>query len=139
MAAVIRPELSKDSKYYINKHRYYELKHYCLQYNDWKECYLYFNDSDIQSAKLTDMPKGNTQSDITANRAILAAYYADKMYFIRKAAVETDPEIGSYIFKAVTEDLSYTQLKTKYNIPCGKDMYYGRYRKFFYLLDRIRE
>ena len=29
--------LSKKNKYYISKHRYYELKHFCLQYNEWIE------------------------------------------------------------------------------------------------------
>ena len=28
----VRPELSKKNKYYISKHRYYELTHLCLQY-----------------------------------------------------------------------------------------------------------
>ena len=34
-----RPELSKKNKYYISKHRYYELKHFCLQYPEWVEKY----------------------------------------------------------------------------------------------------
>lgn len=37
MGTVIRSEISKKNPYYINKHRYYELKHYCLQYYIWKE------------------------------------------------------------------------------------------------------
>lgn len=28
------------SEYQLSKHRYYELKHFCLQYNDWKRLYL---------------------------------------------------------------------------------------------------
>ena len=39
MATVLRPELSKKNKYYIDKHRHYELKHFCLQYPDWKKEY----------------------------------------------------------------------------------------------------
>ena len=37
MSTVIRPELSKSSKYWIDRHRYYELKHFCLQYPIWKK------------------------------------------------------------------------------------------------------
>ena len=32
-----KPELSKKSKYWIPRHRYYELKHFCLQYPEWEK------------------------------------------------------------------------------------------------------
>lgn len=32
MGTVIRPETSKKNKYWIPRHRYHELKHFCLQY-----------------------------------------------------------------------------------------------------------
>ena len=31
----IRPEISKKNKYWISRHRYYELKHFCMQYREW--------------------------------------------------------------------------------------------------------
>lgn len=36
MATSIVPKLSKTNPYYISKHRYYELKHFCLQYPEWQ-------------------------------------------------------------------------------------------------------
>ena len=33
MSTVIRPEISEKNKYWISKHRYYELKHLCLMVN----------------------------------------------------------------------------------------------------------
>ena len=33
----VKPELSKRNPYKLDKHRYYELKHFCLQYPDWKK------------------------------------------------------------------------------------------------------
>ena len=36
MSTTIRPELSEKNPYWIEKHRYYELKHFCLQYPIWK-------------------------------------------------------------------------------------------------------
>ena len=39
MSTVIRNEISKKNKWYIGKHRYLELKHFCLQYPEWKEEY----------------------------------------------------------------------------------------------------
>lgn len=39
MGTVIRSELSRKNPYWIEKHRYYELKHFCLQYPIWKQSY----------------------------------------------------------------------------------------------------
>ena len=39
MGTEIRPEISDKSKYWIEKHRYYELKHFCLQYPIWKKAH----------------------------------------------------------------------------------------------------
>ena len=60
---------------------------------------------------------------------------------IERTAIETDPYLYlyNYIVKGVTEGKSYTYLKTKLGIPCGRDMYYERYRKFFLLLNESRE
>lgn len=33
MGTTIRPELSEKNPYWIERHRYYELKHFCLQYS----------------------------------------------------------------------------------------------------------
>ena len=57
---------------------------------------------------------------------------------IEMAARDADDFLYPFILKAVTEGLSYTYLKAKLNIPCGRDMYYDRYRKFFWLLCRER-
>ena len=39
MSTTIHPEVSEKNKYWIDKHRYYELKHFCLQYPLWKKEY----------------------------------------------------------------------------------------------------
>lgn len=139
MATVIRPEISEKNKYYIDKHRYYELKHFCLQYKEWKKEYARCNDAVIFAAQLDRMPSSNTPSDVTAKYAIQKIYYADRIKLIERIAVEADNFLYPYILKAVTEGLSYTNLKSVHNIPCGRDMYYDRYRKFFWLLSEARD
>ena len=59
--------------------------------------------------------------------------------YIPMNGVLIDPYLYEYILQAVTEGLSYTYLKTKLNMPCGKDMYYDRYRKFSWLLGNSRK
>lgn len=138
MSTVIRPEISAKNKYYIDKHRYYELKHFCLQYNEWKKAYASCNESIIFASKFERESTSNIPSDITAKYAIKRAYYAGRIKIVEKAAMEADEFLYPYILKAVSEGLSYTYLKAKLDIPCGRDMYYDRYRKFFWLLSEAR-
>lgn len=139
MATVIRPEVSEKNKYWIDKHRHYELKHFCLQYPEWKKAYAEFSDDSIPLSMIERVPTDNIPGDPTAKRAMMKAYYSDKIALIEKAALETDAYLYSYILKAVTEGISYSYLKTKLNIPCGRDMYYDRYRRFFWILSKTRK
>lgn len=139
MATLLVPELSTKNKYYIDKHRYYELKHFCLQYPLWKKAYEDFSDPHIPLSMIEYNPTTNIPYDPTARRAILRNYYSEKIELIENAVKETDNCLYDYILKAVTEGLSYTYLKTKLDMPCGRDMYYNRYRKFFWILNEMRK
>ena len=125
MGTMVRAEISQKNKYWINKHRHYELKHFCLQYPDWKKAH-----SDLHSA-ITPL--------YISKRVAARATYSKNIELIEKAAREADPYLYDYIMKGVTEGKSYTYMKTVLGIPCGKDMYYDRYRKFFWLLSESRK
>ena len=139
MSTVIRAEISEKNKYYIDKHRYYELKHFCLQYNEWKKAYANCNESIIFASDFEKIPGSNIPSDLTAKYAMRKAVYGERIKMIELAAKEADDFLYSYLLKAVTEGLAYTHLKARYDIPCGRDMYYDRYRKFFWLLSEARD
>lgn len=138
MTTKIRAAISLRNKYHIDKHRHYELKHFCLQYPVWKKAYADFSDASIPLSMIDSAPTSNMPGDPTAKRAVMRAYYSDKIRLIEQAAMEADKYLYDYILKAVTEELSYTYLKSKLDIPCGKDMYYDRYRKFFWILNKLR-
>lgn len=138
MATKIRAELSSKNKYWIGKHRYYELKHFCLQYPSWVKAYISVQDI-CASNQLNAIASTNTHSDPTSKCAIAKLYYVERIDMIRKIAMATDPELYMYILRAVTEELSYTYLKTKLDIPCSRDTYYDRYRRFFWLLNQERK
>lgn len=139
MATVLRPEVSKKNKYWIDKHRHYELKHFCLQYPLWKRAYADFDISDIRISSIERSPTSNLPGDPTAVRALVRAHYLERINLVEQTAVETDQFLHNYILKGVTEGLSYTYLKTSMGMPCSKDTYYDRYRKFFWLLNRVRD
>ena len=138
MGTNIRAALSPNNKYWIDKHRYYELKHFCLQYPQWRKLYKAIEGLIFPNVAMDETPRSKSVSDFTAKQAVAKAYYADKIEMVEKAAERADKDLASYILKAVTEGLSYTYLKSKLEIPCGKDMYYDRYRKFFWILSELR-
>ena len=137
MSTVIRPEISRKNKYWIDRHRHYELKHFCLQYPEWKRAY---RSCPSISSSINDEPsRSNSPGDPTARQAMRKTYYIERIKLIERVAGEADEYLHDYILKAVTEGLSYTYLRTKMNIPCSRDMYYDRYRRFFWLLDNARD
>ena len=138
MSTVLRAELSEKNKYWIDKHRHYELKHFCLQYPMWKRTYAAFDDTSVSLSTIEHVSTSKLPGDPTAKRAVMKAYYSEKIDLIEKAAKEADRYLYEYIIKGVTEGLSYTNLKSKFDIPCSKDMYYDRYRRFFWILSDSR-
>lgn len=136
MSATIRPELSKKNKYWVDKHRYYELKYFCLQYPLWKKVCESLDGTVLNSYDLT--PGSGSPGDPTGRCVDLRSIYLEKIQMIERSAIGADPYIASYILKAVTEGRSYDYLKSRLEIPCGRDLYYDRYRRFFWLLDQAR-
>ena len=139
MATKIRPEVSIKNRYYIDKHRHYELKHFCLQYPKWKKAYIETLDGDTPLSMIEGSQMCEGVYDPPSSRAATRLYYSKRMELLEQVAKDADRYLWAYILKAVTEGLSYTYLRTKLDIPCGKDMYYDRYRKFFWLLSEIRD
>lgn len=139
MATLVRAELSTKNKYWIDKHRHYELKHFCLQYPMWKKAYADLLDLSISISKMDTMRSSNINSDPTSKCAARRVFYAERIKLVEEIAMEADEYLWKYILKAVTEGVSYTYLKTRLDMPCGKDMYYDRYRRFFWLLSKSRK
>lgn len=133
----MRAELSKKNKYWIDKNRYYELKYFCLQYPLWRKAYELLDGLQLCSYDLVYVSNSDL-SDVTGKCVEERSLYFERMKTVEQAAIEADPYLASYILKAVTEGYSYNYLRTKLNIPCGRDMYYDRYRRFFWILSNSR-
>ena len=137
MGLRVRNELSRSSRYYISRHRYLELKHFCLQYNEWQK------EKSVSLLKSSSIIKAsgsgrNAFVDETGDLAAMRSEIDRRTGMILKAAEDADRSLAKFIFIGVTQGLSFTTLKGLYDIPCERDMYYDRYRKFFWLLDKLR-
>ena len=139
MGTMIRAELSSKNKYWVEKHRYYELKHFCLQYPIWKKAYASLDGLSKRPAELEQLQRTNTISDPTAKCAEGKLYYSERIQMVEDVANDTSSELSVYILRAVTEAISYEHLKARLDIPCSKDTYYELYRRFFWLLNKARK
>lgn len=137
MSTIIRPNISRKNKYWIDKHRHYELKHFCLQYPEWKRTYN--SSPSISISTTNEFSRSNVYNDPTFREVVRKNRYFERITLIERIAKEADENLHDYILKGVTEGLSYTYLKSKMAMPCGKDLYYDRYRRFFWLLDNSRD
>lgn len=138
MGTVIRPELSKKNQYWIERHRYYELKHFCLQYPIWQQTYISLGGLSSNPVGLETFRSKHGISNPTERIGITRANLKNKMEMVEAAAEESESEIAKYLILGVTKGLSYETLKTIYSIPCCRDVYYESYRRFFWILNKKR-
>ena len=134
MGTVIRAELSNKSKWHISKERYYELKHFCLQYPEWKRKLIDIQYSGIIKNVIIDRRFGNPTEKQVIDRDI----YISNMSKVEKACQEADEDLADYILQSIAWGKTFTYLQTVLEIPCCKDVFYDRYRKAFWILDKIR-
>lgn len=129
--STIRNQISTKSPYYISKHRFLELKHFCLQYPEWKTELNKINwfGSSVSEIRSHDISKPVER--LYDRREKLLRY----MEIVEQSAIDADPDIFEWLLRSVTEGVSYGSLE----VPCGRDYFYERYRKFFWLLDKVRE
>lgn len=130
----VRP-LNKD-KYNISKHRFLELYHFCMQYKEWKAELEALTDT-VKAIGYSEKIKGSSMKSATEELAMKRAELSKKCELIEQTAIEADPELYQYIIEGVTEEYaSFRYLKQSLEIPCEKDMYYNRRRRFFWLLSK---
>lgn len=139
MGTDIRPEISTKSKFWIGKHRYYELKHFCLQYPEWRKIYISLDGMPGSVSAEKRISSEGTTSDPTAQLAERRLYFAERMEMVERAARESAENYDYLILRAVTNDLSYEKLRALETIPFCKDTWYVMYRKFFWILDKSRQ
>lgn len=134
MAKSIYATTSKKNPYYISKHRYLELKHFCLQYPEWKKRYRELEETIQRSSSI--IKPNDICTDSVSEIATEMVLLKEKMELVENTAKENDPELWTYILEAVTKGCTYEYFQTQKDIPCCRDTFYSRYRKYFWELNR---
>ena len=134
MGTTIKPEISKKNPYWISKHRYYELKHFVLQYNEWKRNYISL--LGVQEHQQNEIKRTST-SDPTYNAAQKLLYFKEKIDLVDNTAKSI--KHGDIILKNILACKSYDVCDAIEPLPISKKKYYQLYRRFFWLLNKVRE
>ena len=123
--------------YGISRHRYAELKAFCLQYDEKKSKIS----RGISSAVNDGMPRSNYKGNVLENNAIRNVAYQKDCEMIEQAAIAASAEIYPYIIKSVTNDRSYPFIEYDEKlgrIPVGKTEFYAKRRLFYHYLDVLK-
>ena len=127
--------LSKKNKYYIPKETFLTVIHYCKQYPMW-ETELGINIDQNKAIRYdVDRVQTSNQYDPTAEPAIKRAELARKKEMVDEVAQLVAGAMYKWLILGVCYDMPYYVLQQK-GIPCGKDMYYDRRRKFYYEMSK---
>jgi hypothetical protein len=124
-------------KYELTKEEYLSAKYYAQRYMEWLAKYNALKDS-VAAIVPDDMPHGKGGTSAPTERlAIERDELAAKIKKIEDSAREADEQIGHFILvMAVTPGMTYDRMAAIHNIPCSKDMFYDRRRKFYWLLSK---
>lgn len=131
MATTIRAEVSKKNCWWIERHRFYELRHFCLQYPIWKKLY---SSLDGFASRMSSEIKGTDLVSPTERVALEAVFYRERMEMVEECCKEAAGDLWEYLLKGVTEGIGYNYL----GVPCCKDVYYDIFRRFFFILSKAR-
>lgn len=123
--------------YGISRHRYAELKAFCLQYDEKKSKIS----RGIGAMNYDGMPKGNFKTNPLEDKAIRNVTYQKDCEMIEQAAIAASTDISQYIIKSVTNDLPYQYIEYDEKlgrIPVGKTDFYALRRLFYHFLDNLK-
>ena len=127
-------DLSLSKEFNISRHRYRELKEFCLQYGEKKEELR-------QLYSLSSIPPdvavmGGEPGKPTERKAMRAVQLKKDVELIDKALTDVcGKDIGliPLLKRNVTEGVGFDSLGC---VPCGSRSFYRLRRKFFFLLDK---
>lgn len=125
----------KGSKYWLPKQQFLTAFHYCQQFPDWEKDYRQLvKEAGISAVPSGRTPRGSDAGDPTGAAAVRLAEIERKMKIIRDTAQEVAPEISFWLLEGVTKNRPFWYLHDVMHMPCERDMYYDRRRKFYYLM-----
>lgn len=125
--------LSEKNAFYLPKEEFLTVLHFALQYPNWVQELR--TEPDTSKAITYDEERVQTSGgyDACSETAMRRYMLEKKKKLVEDTAREVAPEIYDYLILGVAYGWTFWQLQAK-GMPCEKDMYYNRRRKFYHLL-----
>lgn len=127
-------DLKLSKEYSISRHRYRELKEFCLQYEEKKSELNQIYTSSSVSPEITVM--GGIPGKPTEQKAMRASQLKGEIELIDNCIEEAcgnDVGLIKTLRKSVLYDYKFYELGY---VPCGRNLFYKYRRKFFFILDK---
>lgn len=129
-----RTKISKKNPYHLSKDRYLELRHFCLQYPEWRKGMALLDGWKKCPEELnTRIVVGNVPSSPTEQTAIAREYLSRRIKMVEGCLGKLDQAIAPFVLEGVTKGMSYDSLRTR-GCPCCREVYYQQYRLYFWVL-----
>ena len=122
-------------KYTLSDKRKKTVMAYAMEYTDWKKDYDSFNLDNTGIDQSIDRVQKSKIPDKTKDSALILHDLSKKIILLQQTAKEVDPYLWKYVLKGVTEDLTYEQLAGQ-GLPCSRNTYYSKRRRFYWLLNQ---
>lgn len=106
---------------------------FAREYPYWIREYNLINHTKKSQRMDEILTKTHTISRPTERLAVKRVTLQKKIVLIEKTVAQTDPVIYKYLIRGVTEGRPFDKLAAD-GMPCSRNTYYDRRRKFFYLL-----
>ena len=127
-------DLRLNKEFSISRHRYRELKEFCLQYEEKKAELQQIYTSSSVTPEVAVM--GGVPGKPTEQKAMRAAKLKEEIELIETSIAEAcgvDVGLKEPLKRNVTSGIGFDGLGY---VPCGVRQFYNCRRKFFFLLDK---
>jgi len=123
------------SKFYLPRAQYRYVVAFCLTYNDLR---LKLIDLDGRHSHENDgMPHGSGTSDPTGREGIRRLETTRKIELIEETVREVaGPYMYAAMLASVTSEITYDQLRARYNLPIGRNQFSVLRRKIYWTIEK---
>lgn len=139
----MKSEVSHKNQYWIPKHRYYELRSFCMQYPDWQKEFRKIQNATYGKEVFVPIKTDGRILYTVAEAVIEMERYVKRIELVESCANACDYSVRECILYCVTHGCSYDALIAKMHVvpefSKKKNSYNNEYRKFFWLLDKARD